>query len=116
MSLIFVVVDISLVTELMLKQGPHPLYKPTKGKIVPPLDSFCLEMQRNLNNKYCDSCQQCDYEIEYADQSSSMGVLVRDEMHLVIANGDRAKVTFMFGYNTTTSRLCHILLFCYIEF
>lgn len=58
---------------------------------------MCLEVQRNLNNRYCDSCQQCDYEIEYADRSSSMGVLAWDDMHLVIANGDRAKMDFVFG-------------------
>ncbi|ONK61353.1 uncharacterized protein A4U43_C08F29000 [Asparagus officinalis] len=78
-------------------KGPHPLYKPTKGKIVQPRDSLCQEVQRNLNSKYCDSCQQCDYEIEYADHSSSMGVLAQDDMHLVIANGDRARFNFAFG-------------------
>lgn len=78
-------------------KGPHPLYKPAKGKIVPPRDSMCLEVQSNQNQGYCDSCQQCDYEIEYADHSSSMGVLARDEVHLPVANGDKTKLDFVFG-------------------
>jgi len=68
-----------------------------------------MEVQRNLNSN-CDSCQQCDYEIEYADHSSSMGVLTKDDMHLVIANGDRAKLNFVFGYGQQTSDLSSILL------
>lgn len=78
-------------------KGPHPLYKPTKGRIVPSRDSLCLEVQSNLNNKQCESCQQCDYEIEYADHSSSLGVLAEDDMHLILANNDRAKLSFVFG-------------------
>ncbi|XP_065045057.1 aspartyl protease APCB1-like [Musa acuminata AAA Group] len=78
-------------------KGPHPLYKPRKGNLVLPKDSLCLEVQKNQNNHYCDSCHQCDYEIEYADHSSSMGVLATDEMHLIAANGDRAKLNFVFG-------------------
>ncbi|XP_008813298.2 aspartyl protease APCB1 [Phoenix dactylifera] len=78
-------------------KGPHPLYKPTKGKIVPPGDSMCLEMQSNQNLGYCESCPQCDYEIEYADHSSSMGVLARDQMYLTVANGGRTKLDFVFG-------------------
>ncbi|XP_077236126.1 eukaryotic aspartyl protease family protein isoform X2 [Tasmannia lanceolata] len=77
-------------------KGPHPLYRPTKGKLVTARDSLCLELQRNQNQGYCDSCQ-CDYEIEYADNSSSMGVLVRDEVQLMIANGTLLTSKFVFG-------------------
>ncbi|KAK8959848.1 Aspartic proteinase Asp1 [Platanthera guangdongensis] len=78
-------------------KGPHPWYKPTKSKIVQPEDSLCQEVQHSQNYLSCDSCQQCDYEIEYADHSSSMGVLARDEMQLMMSNGDRAQVDFVFG-------------------
>lgn len=78
-------------------KGPHPLYKPAKGKILPPGDSLCLEVQSNQNHGHCESCHQCDYEIEYADHSSSMGVLARDEMYLTVANGGKIKLDFVFG-------------------
>ncbi|KAL5208604.1 hypothetical protein ABZP36_033039 [Zizania latifolia] len=76
-------------------KGPHPLYKPAKEKIVPPRDLLCQELQGNQN--YCETCKQCDYEIEYADRSSSMGVLARDDMHLITTNGGREKLDFVFG-------------------
>ncbi|XP_035822773.1 aspartyl protease APCB1 isoform X1 [Zea mays] len=76
-------------------KGPHPLYKPAKEKIVPPRDLLCQELQGNQN--YCETCKQCDYEIEYADQSSSMGVLARDDMHMIATNGGREKLDFVFG-------------------
>uniref|UniRef100_A0A0E0K4U7 Peptidase A1 domain-containing protein n=1 Tax=Oryza punctata TaxID=4537 RepID=A0A0E0K4U7_ORYPU len=76
-------------------KGPHPLYKPAKEKIVPPKDFLCQELQGNQN--YCETCKQCDYEIEYADRSSSMGVLARDDMHLITTNGGREKLDFVFG-------------------
>lgn len=58
-----------------------------------------MEVQSNQNLGYCESCHQCDYEIEYADHSSSMGVLARDEMYLTVANGDKTKLDFVFGYD-----------------
>ncbi|KAL6994873.1 hypothetical protein U1Q18_005010 [Sarracenia purpurea var. burkii] len=78
-------------------KGAHPLYKPTKGKIIPSKDSLCAEVQRNQNTGYCETCQQCDYEIEYADQSSSIGVLARDELHLMTPNGSFIKSSVVFG-------------------
>lgn len=78
-------------------KGPHPLYKPTKGKIVPSKDSLCVEVQRNQKDGYCETCLQCDYEIEYADHSSSLGVLASDDLHLMIANGSMAKFNTVFG-------------------
>jgi hypothetical protein len=80
-------------------QGPHPLYKPTKEKIVPPRDSLCQELQGDQN--YCETCKQCDYEIEYADRSSSMGVLAKDDMHLITTDGGREKLDYVFGYGQT---------------
>ncbi|KAF7090832.1 hypothetical protein CFC21_093525 [Triticum aestivum] len=76
-------------------QGPHPLYKPAKEKIVPPRDLLCQELQGDQN--YCETCKQCDYEIEYADRSSSMGVLAKDDMHLIATNGGKEKLDFVFG-------------------
>lgn len=78
-------------------QGAHPFYKPEKANIIPPKDSYCLEIRNNQMNKNCDPCHQCDYEIEYADHSSSMGVLARDELSLNIANGSLAKSKVVFG-------------------
>ncbi|KAL0283369.1 UNVERIFIED_CONTAM: Aspartyl protease APCB1, partial [Sesamum angustifolium] len=68
-------------------KGAHPFYKPVKANIIPPKDSFCVEIQKNQIAKDCDACSQCDYEIEYADHSSSVGVLARDELYLNVANG-----------------------------
>uniref|UniRef100_J3MD53 Peptidase A1 domain-containing protein n=2 Tax=Oryza brachyantha TaxID=4533 RepID=J3MD53_ORYBR len=76
-------------------KGPHPLYKPAKQNIVHPRDSYCQELQGNQN--YCDTCKQCDYEIAYADRSSSMGVLARDNMQLVTADGESENLDLVFG-------------------
>ncbi|XP_050203427.1 aspartyl protease APCB1 [Mercurialis annua] len=78
-------------------KGANALYKPRRDNIVTPKDSLCMELQRNQNSGYCATCQQCDYEIEYADQSSSMGVLARDELHLTMANGSSTKLKLNFG-------------------
>ncbi|KAL6319494.1 hypothetical protein AAG906_014169 [Vitis piasezkii] len=78
-------------------KGPNPLYKPKKGNLVPLKDSLCVEVQRNLKTGYCETCEQCDYEIEYADHSSSMGVLASDDLHLMLANGSLTKLGIMFG-------------------
>lgn len=86
-------------------QGPHSLYKPAKGRIVPPRDSLCQELQGNQN--YCATCRQCDYEIEYADRSSSVGVLARDEMHLMTSDAEREKLSFVFGYAEVITMLNH---------
>ncbi|KAH6827902.1 hypothetical protein C2S53_014938 [Perilla frutescens var. hirtella] len=78
-------------------KGAHPFYKPVKANIITPKDSYCLEIQKNQMSRNCDTCHQCDYEIEYADHSSSMGVLARDELFLNIANGSLTKSKVVFG-------------------
>ncbi|KAJ8747063.1 hypothetical protein K2173_014441 [Erythroxylum novogranatense] len=78
-------------------EGANALYKPRRGNIVPPKDSFCTEVQRNHKAGDCETGQQCDYEIEYADHSSSMGVLARDEQHLMSTNRSLTKFKAVFG-------------------
>ncbi|KAL3366614.1 hypothetical protein AABB24_011355 [Solanum stoloniferum] len=78
-------------------KGAHPLYKPRNVNMIPPKNPYCVEVQENLKSKYCDNCHQCDYEIEYADRSSSVGVLAKDELQLVLANGTRTKRSVVFG-------------------
>ncbi|GMJ14909.1 hypothetical protein like AT1G49050 [Hibiscus trionum] len=78
-------------------KGANPLYKPARGNIITPKDSMCMEVQKNQKPQNCETCQQCDYEIEYADHSSSLGVLARDKLHLVSANGSVTNLDVVFG-------------------
>ncbi|XP_037491663.1 aspartyl protease APCB1 [Jatropha curcas] len=78
-------------------KGANALYKPRRDNIVPPKDLLCVELQRNQKPGYCEACQQCDYEIEYADHSSSMGVLARDQLNVMMANGSATNFNFIFG-------------------
>ncbi|KAG8387994.1 hypothetical protein BUALT_Bualt02G0078900 [Buddleja alternifolia] len=78
-------------------KGAHPFYKPVKANIIPHRDTYCVEIQGNQGSNHCASCHQCDYEIEYADHSSSMGVLARDQLSLNIANGSSASSKVVFG-------------------
>ena len=66
---------------------------------------MCTEVQKNEKPQNCETCQQCDYEIEYADRSSSLGVLARDKLHLVTANGSITNLDVVFGYPFSTNSL-----------
>ncbi|TVU51188.1 hypothetical protein EJB05_02597 [Eragrostis curvula] len=78
---------------------PHPLYRPTKNKLVPCVDPLCASLHGGLNGRHnCDSAQQqCDYEIRYADQGSSIGVLVNDNFALRLANTSVVRPSLAFG-------------------
>ncbi|KAG2664505.1 hypothetical protein I3843_16G081200 [Carya illinoinensis] len=78
-------------------KGANALYKPRGGNVVPSEDYLCTEVQRNQDSGHCKSCKQCDYAIQYADQSSSSGVLARDELHLMMANGSWTSLNVVFG-------------------
>ncbi|XP_023000670.1 aspartyl protease APCB1 [Cucurbita maxima] len=78
-------------------KGRSPLYKPKRENVVSFKDSLCMEVQRNYNGDQCATCHQCDYEIQYADQSSSLGVLVKDEFTLKFSNGSLTKLNAIFG-------------------
>ncbi|KAG2615147.1 aspartic proteinase Asp1-like [Panicum virgatum] len=78
---------------------PHPLYRPTKSKLVPCVDQLCASLHGGLTGRHkCDSPhQQCDYEIRYADQGSSIGVLVNDSFAVRLANTSVVHPSLAFG-------------------
>ncbi|XP_076949260.1 aspartyl protease APCB1-like [Bidens hawaiensis] len=78
-------------------KGAHPYYKPARANILSSKDSFCFDVQQNSKFGHCESCSQCDYEIEYADHSSSLGVLSRDYLHLVAINDSSINPEVIFG-------------------
>ncbi|KAJ7969679.1 Aspartic proteinase Asp1 [Quillaja saponaria] len=77
-------------------KGAHALYKPREN-VVSSEDSLCMAVHKNIKVEYFERSQQCDYEIQYADHSSSLGVLVRDELHLQVSNGSATMSNFVFG-------------------
>lgn len=81
------------------RQGPHPFYRPKKDKLVQCVDPLCTSI-RTLNSGQCElPSEQCDYEIAYADEGSSQGVLVKDVFTLPFANGSLLKTHLAFGYS-----------------
>ncbi|KAH0926146.1 hypothetical protein HID58_018402 [Brassica napus] len=78
-------------------KGANQLYTPRKGMLVRSAESLCVEVQKNQMTQHCEDCEQCDYEIEYADFSSSLGVLTKDEFHINLHNGSVADLDIVFG-------------------
>ncbi|KAL6219902.1 hypothetical protein ACLB2K_007660 [Fragaria x ananassa] len=66
-------------------EAPHPYYRPNNDLVV-CRDPLCASLHAPGAHK-CDNPEQCDYEVEYADGGSSLGVLVRDAFHLNFTNG-----------------------------
>ncbi|XXG60682.1 hypothetical protein AAC387_Pa04g2526 [Persea americana] len=77
--------------------GPHQLYRPKKNKLVYCEDPLCTSIH-TLRKHTCGSPhEQCDYLIAYADQGSSLGVLVKDAFSLQFANGSLLQPHLAFG-------------------
>ncbi|WJX16657.1 hypothetical protein P8452_06657 [Trifolium repens] len=78
----------------------HQLYKPSNN-LVQCVDQLCAGVHLTSDH-HCDTPDdQCDYEVEYADHGSSLGVLVRDYIPLQFTNGSviRPKIAFGCGYD-----------------
>lgn len=65
-------------------EGPHPLYRPNND-LVSCRDSICESL--HSPDYECENPRQCDYEVDYADGGSSLGVLLTDSMALNLTNG-----------------------------
>ncbi|XP_038707991.1 aspartic proteinase Asp1-like isoform X2 [Tripterygium wilfordii] len=75
-------------------EAHHPYYRPNND-LLSCNDPLCKSLQSNGGNR-CDS-GQCDYEVEYADGGSSLGVLVRDVFPLNFTNGAQARPHLSLG-------------------
>ncbi|XP_042509561.1 aspartic proteinase Asp1-like [Macadamia integrifolia] len=79
-------------------KAPHPLYKPNINDIVLCKEQICA----SLDSKVCNNPNdQCDYSITYADQSSSLGVLIRGVFPLRFTDGSvhTPRLAFGCGYD-----------------
>ncbi|KAL0343228.1 UNVERIFIED_CONTAM: Aspartic proteinase Asp1 [Sesamum angustifolium] len=78
--------------------GFHPLYRPS-NELVICKDPLCASLHSSDYN--CDNPEQCDYEVEYADGGSSLGVLVNDFFTLNLTSGVRMspRLTIGCGYD-----------------
>ncbi|GAB4861111.1 hypothetical protein Ancab_036269 [Ancistrocladus abbreviatus] len=81
-------------------KGPHDPYKP-HNNIVKCEDPLCGFVPHPPNYPCHNPTDQCDYEIEYADNGLSLGVLVKDNFPIQIMNGSvfNPSVTFGCGYD-----------------
>ncbi|KAB1210497.1 Aspartic proteinase Asp1 [Morella rubra] len=73
----------------------HPLYRPNNN-LVPCNDPLCKSLHPTGDHK-CETPGQCDYEIQYADGGSSLGVLVKDAFSLNFTNGIQLKPHLALG-------------------
>ena len=84
---------------VVILQTPHPLYRPSND-LVPASDPLCAALHPNNDHYYENPDDQCDYEIEYEDHYSSLGVLLRDSYVLNFTNGNQLKVRLALGLVT----------------
>ncbi|KAK1433345.1 hypothetical protein QVD17_10255 [Tagetes erecta] len=80
--------------------APHKPYKPNKD-LVTCMDPLCESVHWPETLDCKSSKDQCDYEVQYADHGSSLGLLVKDSFPLQYINGSVAKphLAFGCGYN-----------------
>jgi hypothetical protein len=80
-------------------QGPHGLYDPRKAELVDCRLPVCSHVQSGSSYS-CNAggVNQCDYDVEYADGSSTMGVLMQDFITLMLINGTRTQRKAVLGY------------------
>ncbi|KAM3293612.1 hypothetical protein ACQJBY_036887 [Aegilops geniculata] len=79
---------------------PHEVYRPRPSNRVPCEDERCAVMHKDLGTVHdcTEHPDQCDYDINYKDGYSSMGVLLTDKFSLPMRN-DRPNLAFGCGYD-----------------
>ncbi|GFS40129.1 eukaryotic aspartyl protease family protein [Actinidia rufa] len=119
---IWIISDLPSDWGCLSKGAPHTLYKPNKD-LVKCNDPLCASLHWP-ENKPCESPNdQCDYDVQYADYGSSMGVLLvatikrfPDSIHLPytdgvlgLANGKSSIVSQLHELGLTRNILGHCL-------
>ncbi|CAH2034590.1 unnamed protein product [Thlaspi arvense] len=75
---------------------PSLQYMP-KANIIPCSDPICSSLHWPKKPECPNPKEQCDYEVTYADQGSSMGALVIDQFPLKLQNGSFLQPRLAFG-------------------
>jgi hypothetical protein len=91
--------DLSLLCCYWL-QAPHPLYRPHNNLVV-CRDPLCKALNPSGEHKCESAPEQCDYEVQYADGGSSIGVLVQDVFSINLTNGMQFKPRLPLGFVTS---------------
>jgi hypothetical protein len=81
----------------VLGQPRDSLYKPSNN-VVYCGDPSCAAMHSPGKPHCKNPKEQCDYEVTYADQGSSIGVLVKDDFPLKFTNGSAIAPSLAFGW------------------
>jgi hypothetical protein len=89
--------DLSLLCCCWL-QSPHPLYRP--NNLVVCRDPLCQALNPYGEHR-CETPEQCDYEVQYADGSSSIGVLLEEVFSIDLTNGMQLKPRLPLGSVTS---------------
>ncbi|KAL7117929.1 hypothetical protein ACP275_03G103500 [Erythranthe tilingii] len=76
--------------------APHSLYKP-KQNLMTCQDPICASLHEPGNHNCRAPHDQCDYEVDYADNGSSLGVMVKDSFPLKFTNGTTVAPQLAFG-------------------
>ncbi|KAE7997563.1 hypothetical protein FH972_002186 [Carpinus fangiana] len=66
-------------------EAPHPYYR-LNNNLVACSDPLCKALYPPGEHR-CEIPEQCDYEVQYADGGSSIGVLVKDVFSIKLSNG-----------------------------
>lgn len=77
-------------------QPRDQLYKPNHN-LVQCVDQLCSEVHLSMAYNCPSPDDPCDYEVEYADHGSSLGVLVRDYIPFQFTNGSVVRPRVAFG-------------------
>ncbi|KAL0369270.1 UNVERIFIED_CONTAM: Aspartic proteinase Asp1 [Sesamum calycinum] len=86
--------------------APHSLYKPNRN-LITCQDPICTSLHGPGNHHPCQTPEeQCDYEVEYADHGSSLGVLVKDSFPLKFSNGTVVAPLLAFGEQLIIGLIC----------
>ncbi|XP_075483909.1 LOW QUALITY PROTEIN: aspartic proteinase Asp1-like [Primulina tabacum] len=89
--------------------APHALYKPNRN-LITCLDPMCVSLHGPGNHDCPSPQEQCDYEIDYADHGSSLGVLIKDSFPLKFTNSSTITphLAFGCGYNQEVPDSSHL--------
>ncbi|EYU31771.1 hypothetical protein ABFS82_03G097200 [Erythranthe guttata] len=89
--------------------APHSLYKP-KQNLITCQDPICASLHEPGNHDCRSPHDQCDYQVDYADNGSSLGVMVKDSFPLKFTNGTTVapQLAFGCGYSQEVQDLTHL--------